>query len=100
MQGDSNLESANIEATEALHASEVTDQNKPDKKSKKKSVDPLTDYLGEKGYMQNARFPFLAFNYCGVRYALEVDRYYDNLKIAFDFEKRGMQLEQIGRAHV
>ncbi|MBL0233236.1 MAG: hypothetical protein IPQ08_06185 [Chitinophagaceae bacterium] len=54
-------------------------------KSRRKPIDPLTDSLGEKGYYANARFEYLKYDFGGIRYPLEVSRFYEQRAVAFDF---------------
>lgn len=70
-----------------------------DKKSSYHSVknkhrlDPLTQMLGEVNYYEKMRFHFLVYDMGGVKYPLEVARYYQNKKVAFDFDLKDKDLE-------
>lgn len=56
-----------------------------DKPSRRRNtLDPLTQAIGEDGYFLNMRFEWLHIIFEGIRYPLEVTRYYKNKRIAID----------------
>lgn len=51
---------------------------------KTRRLDPLTENLGCTSYYHKMRWHWLSENICGVRYPLEVSRYYHDIKLAID----------------
>ena len=51
---------------------------------KKNKLDPLTEYLGCQGYYASMRWEWFKYEYGGVKYALEVSRYYQEKSLAMD----------------
>lgn len=51
---------------------------------KRKTLDPLTEQLGMKSYIYKARFQWLKQMVGGRAYSLDVERYYEDLKLCLD----------------
>lgn len=48
-------------------------------------LDALTEKLGCTSYYHKMRWPWLMFEFGGLKHPLEVDRYYHEIKLAIDF---------------
>lgn len=54
---------------------------------RKSRMDALTERLGCTSYFHKMRWPWFKFEYGGVMYPLEIDRYYQEIKLAIDIGK-------------
>jgi hypothetical protein len=59
-------------------------KSKVDEPSLNKYLDPLSEELGQKCYQKNMRFSWLKLPYGGRLHPLEVERYYEPLKLCID----------------
>lgn len=53
---------------------------------RKKTLDPLSENLGQTMYIFKARFQWLKREWFGVKYSLDVERYYEGLNLCVDIK--------------
>jgi hypothetical protein len=81
--------------SEKKHIASRSDYEDESDTFRKKKMDALTEHLGCSSYFHKMRWPWFIFEFGGLNYPMEVDRYYHEKKLAIDFgltDKR--QIEQ------
>jgi hypothetical protein len=71
-------------SSEKRHAVEKRGSELPDAFQRRQVVDPLTKHLGCTYFYQSMRFKWMVHEILGLKYPMEVSRYYPELKVAID----------------
>ncbi len=72
------------------------DTESQDKPTRKKNVlDPLTEYLGCTAYYAAMRWDWFKYEYGGVKYALEVSRFYHEKNLAIDIAPKDRSMIEL-----
>ena len=58
-----------------------------------KPLDPLSHQLDQKSYIYKARFGWLKQEVCGKKYALDIERFYEPLKLCIDIKHGDREVE-------
>ncbi len=94
--GLSTLKSSSSETRRFLGSNMDTEsQDMPTRKKNK--LDPLTEKLGCTGYFHAMRWEWFKYEYGGIRYALEVSRFYQEKNIAIDIQPKDKEHVELKR---
>jgi len=93
--GLSALKSSSTETRRFLGTADSESQDLPTRR--KNRLDPLTEKLKCSGYFHAMRWEWFKYEYGGVRYALEVSRFYQERNIAIDIQPKDKEHVELKR---
>ena len=97
-QIDAGLSALKSSSTETRRFLGVTDTESQDLPTRRKNrLDPLTEKLGCTGYYHAMRWEWFKYEYGGVKYALEVSRFYQERNIAIDIQPKDKEYVELKR---